>query len=129
MKKLKKIYESSPEIIIVLIILSIISFLFLIAHYPYITENDCKNYIIEHQDDMIKYKTNRYKIDTCEFNYYTDITIRISDSSYNVIFWGDRKSWKWGHKLDKYFEIDIPYNRYKGKNIDIDVEIIKILTE
>jgi hypothetical protein len=93
------------------------------------TDNKCKKVIIENKKS-IRYdaENNVFKIDSTTFNYYTDISIKLNgDSCYYIVFWGDRDSWLWDFKLDKNFSIDIPYNRYKGKNIDKDVEIINIL--
>lgn len=89
-----------------------------------------KKFIIENKD-KIKYIQDGdysiYSIDSLS-GYYTDVSIRLkSDSTYDVVFWGNRKSWLWNYKLDYYFSVDIPYNRYKRKNVEIDIEIINIL--
>lgn len=86
-----------------------------------------KNYVIENADKLRKSDNaeNVFIIDTCEFNYYQDVTIRMnSDSCYTLVFWGDRDSWLWDWKLDKHFTVDVPYNRYKGKKVDKDMSVI-----
>ena len=86
------------------------------------------DYVIKHASEMRKYKEgnpNVYIIDTCKYRYYKDITIKmINDSCYALVFWGDRDSWLWDFKKDKYFTIDIPYNRYKGNNVDKDMSVV-----
>lgn len=92
-----------------------------------------KNYIIENSDkivprgDIFTDDTFIYDIDSLK-GYYTDITIRLnSDSSYSVVYWGDRDSWLWDFKLDYYYSVDIPYNRSKGIDVSKDIELINIL--
>ena len=92
--------------------------------------NRSKYFIIKNKD-KIKYVKDgdysHYSIDSLK-GYYTDVSINLkSDSSYTVIFWGDRNSWLWDFKLDNYFTVDVPYNRYKGKDVEKDIEIINIL--
>ena len=86
------------------------------------------NYVIDNADKIREYKegnANVYIIDTCKLNYYQDVTIRMnSDSCYTLVFWGDRDSWLWRFKLDKHFTVDVPYNRYKGENVDKDMSVI-----
>ena len=88
-----------------------------------------KDYVINHASDIREYKegnANVYIIDTCEFRYYQDVTIRMNDSnSYTLVFWGDRDSWLWRFKLDKHFTVDIPYNKHKGINVDKDMSVIR----
>lgn len=101
---------------------------YIISHYPILTENQCKQYLIDNQKDIIKNDSNSFNLDSTKLNYYTDVSISISnDSSYRVIFWGDRDSWKWRFKSDKYFTIDISYNRSKNINVDNDVKLYNIL--
>jgi hypothetical protein len=106
-----------------------------IIDHNYFSEKECKNYIIEHKDELRtdNWSDNEwinFKLDSCDNIYYTDVTVRIKkDSSYNVIFWGDRDSWRWRFKLDKFFTIDIPYNRYKDKNIELDIKLYDIINK
>lgn len=39
---------------------------------------------------------------------------------------GDRDSFLWELRKDKKIMSSIPYDRYKGKNVDIDVELISV---
>jgi len=91
-----------------------------------ITEKKAKKIIIENTaniDILTKNKDN-FNIDI-DHNYYEYVTIHdLSDSSYCVVFWGDRDSWKWDFIKDKDFCIDVKYNRYKGKNVDLDVKVL-----
>ena len=101
------------------------------------SENECKKYIIEHQGEIKNDSSNEwwdssrtkyFKITSCDWKYFTDITIKkIDDSCYSVVFWGNRDSWWWDIKSDTYFTVDITYNKYKGKNVDKDIKIIEIL--
>jgi hypothetical protein len=90
------------------------------------TENHYKKYIIEHKSELRIQDKEFVRIDSIKDSYFTDITINIKkDSSLYVIFWGDRDSWQWTFRLDNDFAIDIPYNRYKGKNIKLDLQILE----
>jgi hypothetical protein len=93
-----------------------------------ISTKKCKKYIIEHVSLIYK-NEHGFKIDTCiGLPYYTDITIRMdSDSSYNVVFWGNRESFLWDFRLDKSFSVDIPYEKYKKHNTILDEELISLL--
>jgi len=60
-------------------------------------------------------------------SYYTDMTIKLkSDSSYFVIFWGNRESKMWNIRKDYFFTVDIPYNRSIGNDVSKDIEILNI---
>jgi hypothetical protein len=117
--------------------LSILIFL-AISTSPYMTDNRCKKYIITNKDKLIKEHNDLATVELAIlkpnikfYHYYTDITLRLlyseSDSTYQIIFWGDRNSWKWDFKRDKLVLVDIRYNRYKGKNVDLDLQIFNIL--
>jgi len=100
----------------------------LIGAFPIMTENSCKKYIIEHQDDITKDGPNKYRLQTPDLNYYEEVTINLrSDKGYYIIFWGSRDSWKWNIKLDKNFDADIMYKEYKGKNTNLDRELLKTI--
>lgn len=129
-KELKKLTSRITTILVLFLLFIII----VNVEENIFTEKECKNYIIEHKDEIKRSdrgdtdEWTNFKIDSCDNSYYTDITLRISsDSSYYVIFWGDRDSWKWRFKSDKWFTVDIPYNRYKGKNTELDEKILNIL--
>ena len=121
---METVYKLLPYVILLIVVSLFVTFL-LISILP--TENRCKRYIIKHQNEI---ETLTGKIPSCTMKYYTDITVRQwgdGDSSYNVIFWGNRESWIWSFKLDKHFTIDIPYNRSKGKNVELDVKLMEII--
>lgn len=89
-----------------------------------------KNYVIEHADKIKKSENtkNVYEIDSCDYKYYTNISIRMmGDSSYILVFWGNRDSWLWNWKLDKDISVDIPHNIYKGKNVEKDIRLINAI--
>jgi hypothetical protein len=89
------------------------------------TENHYKKYIIEHKTELKK-KGQFYYIDSIKESYFTDITIRKdADSSLFIVFWGNRDSWQWKFRLDNDFSIDIPYKRYKGKNVKYDLQLLE----
>jgi hypothetical protein len=97
-----------------------------------LTDNDCKEYIIKHKSEIKEVLPSLYGIKKYDGFYYTDITISDGrkynmDSVYSVIFWGNRKSWLWNIYGDKYFTIDISYNKYKGKNVKLDNELYNLL--
>lgn len=121
---------------IIIIIYSCIMFcLIILFFYPIIENSDFvkskgKDYIFVHNE---KFHTIGYQpmvhdsvlnIDIAN-NYYTDVTFRLtSDSSYIVIFWGDRESCMWNIRKDFMFSVDIPYNRSKGKDVTRDIQLI-----
>jgi len=127
----KKILHLYLVYLYVLYIIGILSFIgfFIYAQVFNITENECKNYIIKHKNEIVSYKDNNFRIEKCNLNYYTNITLKFypKDSSYYVIFWGNRNSILWNTRLDKHFYIDIRYNKYK--NIEKDIEIYNILNK
>ena len=109
---------------------------YVISYYifDYVDEDKYKDYIIEHQDEIVKGDPENgdplgwYKIPSCEYEYITDITIRkTSDSVYDIVFWGDRDSWKWKYFKDIDFEINIPKDFSTNESIEKDLEIFNIL--
>ena len=113
--------------------IKIILALFVITFFVSCDSNDkYKNYVINHSDEIYMTEYGVFKIDSCEIKYYTDISIRtteliFNDTAYSIIFWGDRNSWKWKYKKDKYFNVDVKYNRYNGENVDKDLMILYTL--
>ena len=102
--------------------------IFIVYLFTYDNDTRYKNYIIGHSNEITVNDYNVYRLKTTPNNYYTDITIKmLSDSSYSVVVWGDRDSWLWDYKTDKYFTIDISYNRYKGINVEKDIKILEII--
>jgi hypothetical protein len=113
-------------------ILMICSLTFLIAvASPFLTEKKIKKYVLAHKE-QIKKEGNLLVIPTTDFRYYKDITLRILDpvdSTYQIVFWGDRESVLWGFKLDKLVRATIPYDRSKDKNVELDVKIFEMINE
>lgn len=123
----------------IIYILSILIWIFIYIHYyPIMTESRCKKYIIEHQDSLKiinSYNPDKsnifYLLNIKDLNYYEEVTIKYNPktANYFIIFWGNRKSWKFRVKLDKDFEVDIPYLKSKNKNVELDEKLINILNE
>ena len=90
-------------------------------------DNYYKDYFI-HEAEHIEKDHPYYRLKNIYDPYYTDITVYLhSDSTYQMIVWGDRESWKWIHKLDRNFVVSIPYNKYKEKDVSRDRAVIKAL--
>lgn len=110
---------------------------FFIITYPHLTDNYCKKYLIGNSNSMSKDKYYMYDkgvnsyalaLDSNNYSYYTDMTCTlIDDSTYQIIFWGNRDSWKWNIKKDKCLIVDIPYERYRGKDVSLDIEVLKAI--
>ena len=93
-------------------------------------QNAYKDFILENADKIQKNEYGTFQIDSAMMpkGYYTDISIRLqSDSSYDVVVWGDRKSWLWDFRKDFSFSADVPHKRSAGKDVEKDVKIIEIL--
>jgi hypothetical protein len=57
--------------------------------------------------------------------YYTELTLSFhSDSSYTITAWGKRDSFMWPILGDKQIHSSVPYDRYKGKSVDLDIKLI-----
>jgi hypothetical protein len=116
---------------IVAFVFMISSFSFLIAvASPFLTDKAIKKYVLSHKD-QIKKEENLLVIPTTDFKYYKDITLRILDpvdSTYQIVFWGDRESVLWRFKLDKMVRVTTPYNRYKDKNVELDVKVFELIS-
>ncbi len=105
-----------------------LSFLIAIAS-PFISDKGMKKYVLAHKD-MIKKEGNILKISSTDFKYYKDVYLRLLDgvdSTYQIVFWGDRNSKLWDFKLDKSITVTIPYNRYKNKNVNLDVQVFELI--
>lgn len=62
-------------------------------------------------------------------NYYTDMSISVDkDSAYTIVLWGNREHVMYNLKKDFILTVDIPYNRYKGKDVTQQVKLYQILT-
>lgn len=135
---------------IVTIVTSLLTFslfitLLVITNTP--TKNKMKEYIIEHQSEIVKNDNEfislnldstyiqRYKIPTVEnSNYFEDITITVLSDKISVVYWADREKLKtnilynilWYFKLDNSFDIFLSDDDEISK---IDKEIIKIFVQ
>ena len=112
-----------------IIILSYIS-ISMILLTSCLTDVACKRYIIDNKDKIKKdFKYNNYYVlGNISINYYNKIYIKkLSDSSYNVIFWNDKNFQRLNYNISKHFAANILYNRLNNKDIKLDIEIIKIL--
>ena len=106
----------------------------IVAGFLGCNDSKYKNYIIKHKDEIHRNdaQDSCYFIDSCNFNYYTDISIRLLDDNlYTVVFWGNRKSWLWSWKKDKYFTVDMESYACKRKNLEyyLDVKILDIIKD
>ena len=119
----------SPILACIIMICSL-TFLIAIAS-PFLTDKKIKKYVLAHKDQIKKEKYGLV-IPSTDYKYYKDITLRLikgTDSTYQIVFWGDRESILWSFKLDKDITVDIPYNRYKGKNVELDEKVFKLIKE
>ncbi len=96
--------------------------------FLYQTEEQYKKLIITNADSLEKFNDNIYTV-KINNNYYSEITISLhSDSSFTIICWGNRNSFLWDLRKDKAITVSIPYRRYKGENVDLDVKLIGVLS-
>lgn len=88
----------------------------------------CKQYVLKHKGEICK-EDKTLVIPTVENKYYDDITLRLlGEDRYQIIFWGNRDSWKWRFKLDKCVIVDYTYEYAKGrKGTKIDYEILQLI--
>ncbi len=122
--------KKAAKIISVLFVIVIGWFIFYCSSIIQFTEEDCKMYIIDHVSRIEKTDSVNYEIGYCHDPYFTDITIRLlSDSAYQVVFWGDRNSWQWRFRSDESFTVSIPYLRDKGYDVRADIYILKTLNK
>jgi ABC-type uncharacterized transport system auxiliary subunit len=114
-------------------VLMICSLTFLIAiASPFLTDKGMKKYVLAHKAMLKKEENNLLVIPSTDYKYYKDITLRLldgTDSTYQIVFWGDRESMLWRFKLDKHITVSIPYNRYKGKNVNLDTQVFDLIKE
>lgn len=89
------------------------------------TEKSQKEFLIDNVDKLKKVSDNSFVIENLD-GYYTEKSISFqSDSSFTIICWGNRNSFWWDIRKDKRITVSIPYDRYKGKNVDIDVKLVE----
>lgn len=90
------------------------------------TEESQKEFLIDNVEKMERISDNSFVIKKLG-GYYTEKSISFqSDSSFTIICWGDRNSFLWNIFKDNKITLSIPYNRYKGKNVDTDVRLVEV---
>jgi predicted oxidoreductase (fatty acid repression mutant protein) len=90
------------------------------------SETSQKEFLIDNVCKMEKVSETSFVIENLD-GYYTEKSISFqSDSSFTIICWGDRNSFLWNIRKDKKITVSIPYDRYKGKNVDIDVKLVGV---
>jgi predicted oxidoreductase (fatty acid repression mutant protein) len=90
------------------------------------SETSQKEFLIDNVYKMEKVSETSFVIENLD-GYYTEKSISFqSDSSFTIICWGDRNSFLWNIRKDKKITVSIPYDRYKGKNVDIDVKLVGV---
>lgn len=91
------------------------------------TDNNKKEILINNCESLEKINDNTFVVENLE-GYYDKISIVFhSDSSYTMVCWGDRDSYLWNFMRDDVITVDIPYNRYKGINVEQDIKLISII--
>ena len=90
------------------------------------SEDAYKKIIIENEYRIEKVASNIFVIDSLN-SYYEKVTVRMDKASYTVIFWGNRESTLWKFRGDVYFTVDIKYNEYKNKSVELDKQLLDIL--
>lgn len=93
------------------------------------TDDSYKEMIIDNASELNKIDSNTFVLEDLD-GYYTEISVSFyTDSSFHIICWGDRNSYRWPFKKDRSISVDVPYNRYKGTNVETDVKLIRSLSE
>ena len=119
----------SPILAFIVMIFSV-TFVLAIA-YPFMTDNAFKKYVLAHKNEIVK-EERLLVIPSTEFRYYKDITLRLlegADSTYQIVLWGNRESILWRFKLDKQIKVNIPYERYHNKNVELNEKIFELIKE
>ncbi len=94
---------------------SVILFLsFLMIKSPFMGDSSAKQYVIDNYFKFENVSNDNFQpsknLKTKDLFYYTDVTLRIiSDSTYQIICWGDRNSILWYFKLDKQIVVTMNY--------------------
>ena len=133
-KLIIKVIDSVP--FWVLVSMGLLVLLVLSLFSPVMSENGYKKYIIENSDKIEQSETwegdsNFFRINATNLNYFEEVTIKVDEDDgeyegYNIIFWGDRKSWLWYFKKDKSISCDIPYFEYKEIDTELDKKILEL---
>lgn len=88
------------------------------------TEARHKQFILDNVGMFKKVSENSFVAENLK-GYYTEISISFqTDSSFTIILWGDRNSIIWDIIKDKKISVSLPYDRHKGKNVDLDVRLM-----
>lgn len=77
-------------------------------------DSSAKQYVIDNYFKFENVSNDNFQpsknLKTKDLFYYTDVTLRIiSDSTYQIICWGDRNSILWYFKLDKQIVVTMNY--------------------
>ena len=97
-----------------------------VVFYSCQAETSHKEFLIDNVDKIEKVSETSFVIENLD-GYYTEKSISFQlDSSFTIICWGDRNSFLWNIMKDKKITVSIPYDRYKDKNVDIDVKLVSV---
>lgn len=107
----------------------IVSILILVSFFSCRSEKNEKEFFIDNIDKVEKFSDDFFIIDSLS-GFYNEKTIMItSDSSFVIVCWVDRNSF-WNNIIsDKMIQVDIPYSRYKEKDIEIDLKLLNLINE
>lgn len=124
--------KTITRVLCISFVLFIISYIwFFILNDIGINQDKLISYLIKNENNIerdLPCENCFYVKDFNDKNYYTDMSISVSnDSSYIIILWGNRNHIMYEHKKDVIVTIDIPYNRYKGKDVAKQVRLYQIL--
>ena len=73
--------------LIILLVILIATDVFL---YTEPSDRHCKEFVLNHQDKIIKRENNFYVIPFTDRRYYQDVSIRkMEGEAYSIIFWGE----------------------------------------
>lgn len=62
----------------------------IIALHAKPSDRHCKEFVLNHQDKIIKRENNFYVIPFTDRRYYQDVSIRkMEGEAYSIIFWGE----------------------------------------
>ena len=118
-------------------LINVFLFLFFVFLFLLVTISDdrwrskkqFKKYIIENSSKLKKEKST-WILPYDKGIYFTELTIKKNDDNkgYYLVTWGDRnKPLLWYIFLDYSMYVDIPYLEHKGKNIELDKQILELL--
>jgi hypothetical protein len=105
-----------------LYVVSILLFIIiLMIKSPFLSDKAVKDYVINNYYKFENVPQDQFKpsksLTTKNLSYYTDITLRIiTDSTYQIICWGDRNSILWYFKLDKQIIVTMNYDKINDQD-------------